>query len=267
MNSDFSNSIETETTLVVASENPEEILSKIGEISSIHNYQLLPGGTLTLSDYYFDKPSGDFSSFNWALRIRQIGEHAWIAAKGPSRETSSGGLERAEIELAWSLEAFDELSNLLAQHGLFVSGSQEQRISEDPLDALRDAGLIVIQKRQTVRVVRHIRSAEKGRLLAELALDHVIYHIGSRALLHHEIEIESKAKEGRSAIRFLMQYLLGLYPAQLREWHYSKLATGRAIEMLLGEGHLGEVLDNDYLRPGAYDLIEKHWRTRIAKFD
>ncbi len=267
MNSDSSNSIETESTLVVASENPEEILSKIGEISTIYNYQLLPGATLTLNDHYFDMPSGDLCSRNWALRIRQMGELAWIAAKGPSRETGAGGLERAEIELEWSLEAFHKLTELLAQHGLFISGLREQRISEDPIEALGDVGLVVIQKRQSVRVVRHIRSAEKECLLAELALDHVIYHIGSRALLHHEVEIESKAKEGHSVIQFLMQYLLRLFPAELRKWPYSKLATGRAIEILLGEGHLRNVLNNDYLRPGAYDLIERFWATRIVKSD
>lgn len=258
MNSAFSNSKETETTLVVASENPEEILSKIGKISSIYDYQLLPGGALTLNDYYFDKRSGDLLSRNWALRIRQMDEHYWIAAKGPSRETAPGVLERAEIELAWSPGAFDKLSNLLARHGLFISGLEERGISEDPLEFLRDVGLIVIQKRQTVRTVRHIRSTKKNRVLAELALDRVIYHFESRALLHHEIEIESKEKKAYSAIQSLAQYLLGLFPDELRKWRYGKLATGRAIEALVGEEPFELALSNDYLKPASYILIERY---------
>jgi inorganic triphosphatase YgiF len=258
MNSEFSNSTETEATLIVASENPEQILGKIGEISSVHNYQLLPGVKLTLNDCYFDKLSGDLSSRNWALRIRQIDEQSWIAAKGPSRETTPGVLERVEMEVAWSPEALDKLSKLLARHGIFINGLQERRISEDPLEFFRDVGLRVIQKRQIARTVRHIRSTKKDRVLAELALDRVIYHFESRALLHHEIEIESKAKEAHSAIQSLAQYLLGLFPDELRKWRYGKLATGRAIEALVGEKSFEEALSNDYLKPASYVLIERY---------
>jgi len=262
MNSGFLNSIETETTLVVASENPEIILSKIGKISSIYDYQLAPGGTLTLNDYYFDTHSRELSSRKWALRIRQIDKHSWIAAKGPSRQAGPGVLERAEIEVAWSPEAFDKLSNLLALHGLFISGLQERRISEDPLEVLRDAGLTVIQKRQTVRTVRHVRSTEKDLVLAELALDRVIYHFQSRTLLHYEIEIEFKSKEAHLAAQFLTQYLVGLFPNELRKWRYGKLATGRAIEALVGEQSFEEALSDDYLKPASYVLIEKYLDAR-----
>ena len=262
MNPGSSNSTETETTLVVDSENPEEILSKIEEISSIYDYQLLPGVKLTLNDCYFDKLSGDLSSRKWALRIRQIDEQSWIAAKGPSRETAPGVLERVEIEVAWSPEAFDKLSKLLARHGIFISELQERRISEDPLEFLGGAGLRVIQKRQIVRTVRHVRSTKKDRVLAELDLDRVIYHFESRALLHHEIEIESKAKEAHSAIQSLAQYLLGLFPDELRKWRYGKLATGRAIEALVGEKSFEEALSDDCLKPASYVLIERYLNVR-----
>jgi inorganic triphosphatase YgiF len=258
MNSGSSNSTETETTLVVASENPEELLSKIGKVSSIYDYQLLPGGTVILNDYYFDYPSCDLSSRKWALRIRQIDDHYGIAAKGPSWDTGPGVLERVEIELEWSPDAFDKLSDLLARHGLFISGLHASRISEDPLEVLRNVGLIVIQKRQTVRTVRHVRSSKKDLVLADLTLDRVIYHFESRTLLHHEIEIEFKAKEAYSAVQFLRQYLLGLFPNELRKWRYGKLATGQAIEALIGEESFKESLSDDYLKPASYVLIERH---------
>jgi inorganic triphosphatase YgiF len=262
MNSGSPNSTETETTLVVASDNPEIILGKIGEISSLAGYQLLPGGALTLNDYYFDNASFELSSRKWALRIRQTDEHSWIAAKGPSRETRPGILERNEIELAWSAEAFDKLSDLLARHGLFISGLRESGISADPLEVLINVGLIVIQKRQTVRTIRHVRSTEKDLILAELALDCVTYHFESRALLHHEIEIEFKSKEALSAAQFLTQHLLGLFPTELRKWGYGKLATGRAIEALVGEKSFRESLRDDHLKPASYILIEGYLNAR-----
>jgi inorganic triphosphatase YgiF len=262
MNSGFSNSTETETTLVITSEDPEEILSKIARISSINDYELLPGGALTLNDYYFDNPAGDLSSRKWALRIRQIDEYSWIAAKGPSRETGPGFLERAEIEFVWSPGASDKLSSLLARLGLFISGLHEGRIGEDPVGVLIDVGLVVIQKRQTVRTVRHIRSTGKDLVLAELDLDRVLYHFESRALLHHEIEIEFKAKEDGSAAQLLVQHLLKLFPTKLRKWRYSKLSTGRAIEVLMGEEAFKEAQRGDHLNPATYDLIERYLNAR-----
>jgi inorganic triphosphatase YgiF len=271
MNSGSPNSTETETTLVVASENPAIILGKIGEISSISDYQMLPGGTFTLIDHYFDSYSRELSSRKWALRIRQTDEQSWIAAKGPSQEIRPGILERAEIELAWSAEAFDKLSNLLARHGLFISGLRKSGISQGPLEVLRNAGLIVIQKRQTVRTVRHILSTEKDFILAELVLDRVTYYFESRALLHHEIEIEFKSKEAYSAAQFVTPYLLALFPTELRKWRYGKLATGSAIEALVGEKSFKESLSWDHLKPASYDLIEAYLNARTKngadKFD
>ena len=191
---------------------------------------------------------------NQANRRTRLG----LRRKGRLGKPALAVLERAEIELAWSPEAFDKLSNLLARHGLFISGLQEHKISEDPLEALADVGLMMIQKRQTVRTIRHIQSTKKDLVLAELALDRVIYHFESRALLHHEIEIESKAKEGHSVIQFLMQYLLGIFQTELRKWHYGKLATGRAIEALMREESFKEALSDDYLKPASYVLIERY---------
>jgi inorganic triphosphatase YgiF len=271
MNSGSPNSKETETTLVVTSENPAIILSEIGEISSISDYQLLPGGTFRLNDHYFDNHSRALSSRKWALRIRQIDEHSWIAAKGPSRETGPGVLERTELELAWSPEACDKLSDLLARHGLFISGLRESGISEDPLEVLRGVGLILIQERQTVRTVRHVRSSKKDLILAELTLDRVVYHFQSRSLLHHEIEVEFKSTEAYSAALFLAQYLLGLFPTELRKWRYGKLATGRAIEALIDQESFKESLSDDYLKPASYVLIERYLDARMTnsadKFD
>ncbi len=258
MNSGFSNSTESETTLVVASENPEIILNRIGAICSISDYRLLPGGTFTVNDHYFDNPSLDLLSRKWALRIRQVDEHSWIAVKGPSRETGLGVLERAEIELAWSRDAFDKLSHLLARHGLLISELQERRISDNPIKALRDASLMLIQERQTVRTIRHVQSTSNDLVLAELALDQVIYHFESRTLRHHEIEIEFKSREAHSAVQFITQYLLGLFPNELRKWRYGKLATGQAIEALVGEESFEQSLSNDCLNPASYVLIENY---------
>jgi inorganic triphosphatase YgiF len=251
------NSIERELTLLVSSDNPNGMLSKIGDIVSIDYYRLLPAGSFRISDYYFDTPAGELSKHRWALRIRREGEQVLITAKGPSREGNGGILERIEMELQWSQKAFDTLSNLLTTQGLLISGFRKIKSPDNALKTLVNAGLIVIQERKTSRIIKHIRHITKNQAIAELALDRVIYHFDKRALRHYEIEIESKGKEGASVVQYVAEYLLRLYPDSLRKWPHTKLATGSAIQALLNEKSFENTITADFLKPASYDLIEK----------
>ena len=61
MNTTAVDSIESELTLLVSSDDPDVMLSKIGDMVSIDDYILGPVGSFLISDYYFDTPKGELS--------------------------------------------------------------------------------------------------------------------------------------------------------------------------------------------------------------
>ncbi|HTY26309.1 MAG TPA: CYTH domain-containing protein [Desulfomonilaceae bacterium] len=258
MNAGPANSIETEATLIVASDNPESILSLVGGITSIGEYAVDPSGDFSINDYYFDTPAGDLAGLRWAFRIRRVGGETRITLKGPSRKIQWGGVERSEIEMSWSFEAFEKAINMLSGHGLAVSLPHERVIADDPLSAVHATGLITIQMRETARTIRNVVAAGSDLTLAELLLDTVAYHFGHQVVRHHETEIEAKTTESASLVRTVAEYLLNLCPRELRVWFHSKLATGLAIETLLSSGRLKNLLRGPHLIPAAYDVIEKY---------
>jgi len=94
-----------------------------------------------------------------------------------------------------------------------------------------------------------------------LAIDSVAYSFGGQKIRHHEVEIEAKVEDGSEAIERVTKGLMEMYEATLRPWKYSKLATGKAIEKLLGEGALEELLDiNNNLKPSAYGKIDRFFK-------
>jgi inorganic triphosphatase YgiF len=258
MNTTFVDSIESELTLLVSSDDPDQMLSKIGDMVSIDDYMLEPAGSFLIRDYYLDTPTGELSGQRWALRIRREGEQVWITVKGPSRERSGGILERTEVELPWSPKAFATLSSLPVMQSSSISPLQKITTPGDAMETLIDAGLRVIQKRETRRVIRLVRHIETNQVVAELALDRVMYHIDDMALLHYEIEIESKGKEAASAVQHIAEYLLRSYPDELRKWPHTKFSTGRAIQALLSEESFKNTLGLNDLKTASYGLIEKY---------
>jgi len=258
MNVAPADSIESEATLIVTSDNPEGILSLIGGTTSIGEYKVVPSGDFSINDYYFDTPAGDLAKLRWAFRIRRVGGQTWITLKGPSRKNHWGGVERKEIETPWSFEAFEKVMSMLSGHGLAISLPHERVIPDDPVSAVHATGLITIQTRETARATRNVVAAESDLPLAELLLDTVAYHFGYQVVRHHETEIEAKTTESASLVRTIAEYLLNLCPRELRVWFHSKLATGLAIETLLRSGRLKNLLRGPHLIPAAYDVIEKY---------
>jgi len=258
MNAGPANSIETEATLIVTSEDPERVLSLIREIATIGEYKVIGSDEFNINDYYFDTPAGNLAELRWAFRIRRVGGQTWITLKGPSRKIQWGGVERSEIEMSWSFEAFEKVMSILSGHGLAVSLPHEQMIPDDPLSAVHATGLITIQMRETARITRNVVAAGSHLTLAELLLDTVAYHFGHQVIRHHETEIEAKTTESASLVRTIAEYLLNLCPRELRVWFHSKLATGLAIETLLRSGRLKNLFRGPHLIPAAYDVIEKY---------
>ena len=256
-----SDSREIEAALVIWSENPQMVANQIADLTVIGNYRLLPQDPQLIHDLYLDTPDYALQTQQLALRVREIGTTRWLTLKGHSQPTGwEGGVERLEIEALWSKGALTRVVKELVDRGIELLQQRQDFDDAHPLDVMASLGLEVVQDRESHRQVRNVVSAggESGSVLAELAIDSVVYHFGGREICHHEVEIE--AKEGNLAVvRTVAENLVAMYRPALRRWGHSKLATGKAIEKMLSEGVLEGLLDiNNNLKPVAYDKIDDY---------
>jgi hypothetical protein len=73
------------------------------------------------------------------------------------------------------------------------------------------------------------------------------------------VEVEAKTTRGTEAVDTIARALMAQFGTELRKWDYSKLAIGKAIERLLNEGALEDLLEEDgQLTPAAFDLVERY---------
>jgi len=168
-------------------------------------------------------------------------------------------VERLEIEETWSENAVRRVVRELRNRSVELPQLPQDFDRAQARDVMTSLGLEMIQDRETHRDIRNIVfvGREKGTVLAELAIDSVAYNFRGQKIRHHEVEIEAKAEDGSEAIERVTKGLMEMHEATLRPWKYSKLATGKAIEKLLGEGTLEGLLDiNNNLKPVAYERIE-----------
>jgi len=262
-----SDSRETELALIIRSENPEVVVTQIANLTWIANYRLLPQASQAIRDFYFDTSDQWLKAQKLALRVRKIGATHWITLKGPSRQTDLGGLERLEIEEPWSQDALTGIINELRSRGISLPEHLEDFGPSHPLEVMPRMGLKVIQNRETHRQVRNLCTNGEGShlVLAELAIDSVIYHFGDQKICLHEVEIEAKTREGAKALMIVIESLLAMYEPTLRKWIHSKLASGEAIEKLLKKGALEGLIDmNNNLKSAAYEKIDDYLKRGSA---
>lgn len=259
MKSDFR---EIEAALIICSANPQVVASQIAGLTSIGNYRLLPQDSQIIHDLYLDTPDRALQTQELALRVREIGTTRWVALKGRSQPIDwEGGVERLEIESQWSRDALARVVKELSDRGIKIPQQGQDFDDTYPLDVMVSLGLEAVQDRESHRQVRNIASAggESGSVLAELAIDSVAYHFGGQEICHHEVEVEAKEASSSTVIKPVIESLVAMYGPALRRWGHSKLATGKAIEKMLGDGALEGLLDSHHnLKPGAYDKIDDY---------
>lgn len=249
---------EVEATLAVSAETPAEVAERLAELDGIGPYRFEWHGTDELRDVYLDTPSGELRALGLALRLRRT-EDGWrITVKGAARPASGGAVERSELELEWSPAGFRRVLEELRRRGVELPDAPSQHSGSapaDPVEAIGDAGFVVVQDRRTRR--RRARVAAEGagggETLAWLAVDTVHFRDASgRGVRHREVEVEATASapEGLPGeVAGLLRRRLG---DALRPWEHPKLATGAALAGI--EPPVGP--DGD-LRPGAYDRLER----------
>lgn len=245
---------ETEVTLVVVSDEPEEVTCAVAALAALDGLVLQPRPDEAIRDCYFDTPDGRLEAAHNALRIREVCSRQLLAIKGPARPGSRAGATRDELEEEWPEPAWALLCAELGHElGLELP---EAPPAEDPVEALRSSGFVVVQERETSRAVRAVATQGSERPVAELDIDTVVFHLGPNDVRHHELEIEVKAPGGGDAVAALADSLVTRFEPSLRLWPHGKLSTGKAIAALIEIRGRDELLTgNGALRPSAYDAI------------
>jgi len=248
---------EIETTLIICSPNPQAALTHIAGLTSVAGFGLAPRASLAIQDFYLDTPDAELHAAKWALRVRYVRENAWVTVKGPSTPRQ-GSLQRAEVEAEWSPDALHAVVEQLLGQGFRLEADAMVFHPSRPLQTLKSIGLVVVQHRETLRRIREIFSPGEAqmRAAAELDLDSVIYHLPRHDIHHHEVEIEARSSDYADLVQAVVEGLSAILPGTLRRWHYSKLATGKAVEKLLESRGQEELVKNGRLTPEAYDRIE-----------
>ncbi|MEJ2719330.1 MAG: CYTH domain-containing protein [Deltaproteobacteria bacterium] len=253
---------EEEVTLVVCSENPRAILEAISALTVIGDFRLHASDTLNVHDRYFDTADMSLWDRHVVLRLRQIESKRWITFKGPSRTDEDGFASRLEVEAEWSDHALTETLNQLAKSGIELPLKANAGDRSDPLDLFNALGLVVVQDRETLRMVRNIVPlADDGALAAaQLVLDSVSYRFHEMNVRHSEVEIEALTSDGARVLKTLAENLRDRFGGALQRWNHSKLATGWAIENLWHDLDMAGCIKDGHLLPAAYEQIDRFLR-------
>lgn len=255
---------ETESTLVVWSERPENIGIQLATIETIAGYRLLYRCDVKIHDLYFDTARRELGTIQASLRIRETNSRTLITLKGAPRPTDSASVQRYEFEEPWSEKALFRIVNdcneMLSYKALErPEESVDVRVS-DPVSTLSELGLQLIQDRSTYRRPRDIvRSAHTTSLvLAELVIDHVVFHFDGLKIHHHEVEIEEKRAGSSEVVYHTNAALIEAFEDSLRPCYYSKLQIGEAIRALMEEDNFERFIDTENnLNSDAYTTINR----------
>ena len=236
---------ETETALLICSDDPAGIARRIAGLAEVASYRLVRRPSIRLRDWYLDTPDGLLRKQHLALRLRESDRDWLVTLKGPPRPVAGGGTERLEIEAPWSQAALKRITRELDERDVPVRAVRFDALAR-PLTVIKRLGLSVVQGRETRRTVRDVApEGQTGPQLAELAIDSVVYRFGSERLRLHMIEVEAKSRGGLKALGAVTGDLNKMFKPVLRPWPYGKLATGLAVEKLLRQGALEDLVGDD----------------------
>jgi adenylate cyclase class IV len=243
---------ERETVLIVKG-NGESFFEKLGKMDTIWKFRLRAGSHKIIRDTYFDSPEHSLLRNEANLRLRESDGQTLVTAKLASKTDRNGVSSRKEIELPWSVDALTTISRKL---DLGIPGITKLDVSsrDAPRQQLKKIGLQIIQERETVRDTREIFDEKDGSVVAELALDRVVYHFGNRSIPIFEIEVEAKSDTGSKTLKSVRKQIESLNRDYLASWKHGKFITGRAVEKLLREGKLEDIGDHG-LKPSALKKI------------
>jgi len=247
---------EIEAALVVCTHTPQAVERRLADLQTLAEFRLLPRATETIEDTYFDTPDRSLQARLISLRVRRLNGTPLLTMKADSHPAPPGE-DRLEIESSWSPSALHNVVSELRNRGVIVPVPPGEPQSTDPREMMASLGLEEVQARVTIRMPRDVlaRRPETGPF-AELAIDAVTYRFGDARVRLFEVEVEAKGQGDASTVKRITESLHDEFPAQLLLWPYGKLPTGKAIQELLAEGNLDDLIgEDDILRPAAYERI------------
>jgi hypothetical protein len=212
---------------------------------------------MSIRDVYLELPGGGLGASGLGLRLRNVDGDQLVTLKGKAKRVSGGGMKREETELGWGREAMRQIVDKLAVFDVSLTLPDPDCEWGNPSTIVSQMGFISDQIRSTVRRPRDVfRDSVEGPTVAELVIDSVVYSLKESEVRHHEIEVEAKGTGTIADIQEVSNSLLGFLPGALREWHFGKRATGKAVVAILAErGRSGILSPSGDLLPGSYDQI------------
>jgi inorganic triphosphatase YgiF len=234
---------EIESTFVVLSRDYNRVYDLISECIFNKGYGI-EKNEIQISDAYFDSKDEILKNKDIALRIRTInGKITKITLKIP-RNVTENYSERVELEEDWSKESLNQTLSRLNSYLYPDINNTSFKFDEDPKISLLNLGFKIIQNRETTRIVINAVDKKTKGTAFEFAFDTTTYIFDSDVIRIMELEIESK-KHGNSLKLNNFVNNLKVNQSLLKIWPYSKLLTGKAIEILLNNKKLKEMQDYD----------------------
>ncbi len=245
---------EVEVVLMIISADQEATAEEAAGLTSVESFELRSKGRKRIHDVYFDTDDGRLRGKRVNLRVRFVeGERAITLKRSPGRFDWRRD-ERQELELPWSQESLRNVASELKDLG--IRGAIH--FEPDPVETMKGLGLMVLQDRETDRRLRDVVLADRpAGVLAELAIDGIIYHFKGGDLHLFELELEAKNEEGRRSLEMLREGLRVRLGSSVRPWRWGKMATGRMIERLLMKGDLEGLVKEGRIMPAAFERIER----------
>lgn len=245
---------EAEAVLMVVSDDPAAVHSKIAQLDTVADMALGPIAEFEADDSYFDTPGGTLTERGLALRLRRLSNRILVGLKGDEEWTEKGVL-RLELEARWSSNAFADVLHELGFRNIRFTAPGFAISGKDPTEVLSAIGLVPVHARHLARAARPILNGE-GETVGELAADTVTQEIEGKTVVYRELEIEASDASAASVVAQLSDGLLAAFPGDLRSWSHSKLANGSALQRMARAGALfGLVGADGELTPAGIDAL------------
>jgi len=247
---------EIEAALIICTDTPQAVMQRLADLQMLAEFRLLPRATETIADTYFDTTDRSLQARLISLRVRRLNDTPLLTMKADSHPAPLGE-DRLEIESSWSPSSLHNVVSELRNRGVNVPVSPGEPHSTDPRAVMASLGLEEVQARVTTRMPRDVLArGPESRPLAEVAIDAVTYRFRKAQVRLCEVEVEAKGEGDAPTVERITESLHDEFPARLRLWPYGKLPTGKAIQELLADGKLDDLIgQDDMLRPAAYEKI------------
>jgi inorganic triphosphatase YgiF len=247
---------ESEIALIIKDDS-DQFRRKLANLRKILQYDLKLKPVQIIYDTYYDTPENTLRQRKISLRTRKLRSTLLVSTKSDIRKIAGNIIRRREMELPWSYNSVRLLARTLTLKTPLMPISRFRRIPVN--EALASIGLEIIQQRRTRREARNVvkRGKTPASILAEMAIDKVIYTFKNTKVGLSEVEIEAKSPKGLATVQDIANALVSKYHLNLRQWFHGKFVTGLAIGKLLETKQFHSYILNGDLRPEAFELIDR----------